>query len=254
VRSGFLILILAACMPAHAEPPEVRFLCLAPSPYTHRHDALRAGMGIYLSLERVAREQRIELRPVFYDASAAFENEPKARALVRGARVLVVGSSTWAQGSSYYLRRFFELANHEYLAGVSATAWCTAGGTATGGETVIADTFRTLIGMGARVFSLGQKYMVFTTDERLAPPEGQFTLLDCWFMEQFAKTIALAATDGGAALAARLGVTHEYWRMLPRSEAQLTERHAALRDLLNAAADPRSDAYRQLRSRLAPLP
>ena len=80
---------------------------------------------------------------------------------------------------------------------MSATAWATAGGVHTGGETVIADTLRTLMGMGAQVFSLGQKSMVFPTGERFDPrAEGDFTILDCWFMEQFAKNIALVALAG----------------------------------------------------------
>ena len=47
-------------------------------------------------------------------------------------------------------------------------------------QVVIADTLRTLMGMGAQVFSLGQKSMVFPTGERFEPrTEGEFTILDC---------------------------------------------------------------------------
>src|SRR5262249_10175403 len=153
--------------------------------------------GILLSLERIAREHKLPVRATFHDAVPSLEKPEQAKALVNGARVLVVGGSTWAQGSAYYLRRFFELVDAEDLAGVSATTGATAGGSHTGGEIVIADTLRTLMGMGAQVFMLGQKSMVFPTGERFDPrAEGDFTILDCWFMEQFAKNIALVALAG----------------------------------------------------------
>ncbi len=172
-------------------------------------------------------------------------------ALLRDARVLVVGGSTWAQGSSYYIRRYFELANNESLLGASATAWATAGGATTGGEVVITDALRTLMGMGAQTFSLGQKYMVFTTGERLGTPEGEFSTLDCWYMEQFARSIAVAALGGGgraqtAELAAKLGLQHEYWRAFPPSESAIADRYRALRRRLNAAANPESAEFREL--------
>ena len=248
MRALLLALVLAAGASAQ---PEVRFLSFAPSPYTGRHDAMRAGLGILLSLERVSAEHRLSLRTSFYDGVPAVEDAARGRALLRGARVLVFGGSTWAQGSSYYLRRYFELTNNESLLGASATAWATAGGAHTGGERVIEDTLRTAMSMGAQVFSLGQKCMVFTTDERFAPPEGDFTLLDCWYMEQFAKTIAVAALAPPdrartAALAARLGIGHEYWRAFPKSERELAPRFGALRDRLNAARNAKSEAWKGL--------
>ena len=240
-----------AAAPSEALQPEVRFLCFAPSPYTGRHDAMRAGLGIFLSLRRVAEEHKLALRASFYDGMPAFEDQEKGKALLRGARVLVFGSSTWAQGSAYYIRRYFELVNNESLLGAVASAWATAGGAHTGGELVVEDTLRTAMSMGAQVFSLGQKYMVFTTGERLSPPEGQFTLLDGWYMEQFARTIAVAALEDGnrartAALAAKLGIGHEYWRKLPKSDRELEPRYGALCDRLNAAADAKSEAWRGL--------
>jgi hypothetical protein len=258
---------LAACLLLLAWPeagvaaddagPEVRFLSLAPSPYTGRHDAFRAGCGILLSLERVAREHHLTLRATFHDAVPALEHAEKAKALVHGAQVLVVGGSTWAQGSAWYLRRFFELVDTEDLAGTPATAWTTSGGVHTGGETVIADTLRTLMGMGAQVFSLGQKSMVFPTGERFEPrAEGDFTVLDCWFMEQFAKNIALVALAGGdrrkaAVLEKEIDFTPIYWTRFPKDEASLAPRFRDLRDRLNAAGDAKSEAYAKLRGLLA---
>lgn len=243
--------------------PEVRLLCFAPSPYTQRHDSLRAGFGIMLSLQQLIQEHKLPLRVTYYDGIPALENRAKAGTLLRGAQVLVVGSATWAQGSSYYLRRYLEFTGAESLLGIPATAWATAGGFHTGGEMVIADTLRSLMGMGAEVFSLGQKYMVFTTDERIEPSTGgtpgMFSLLDCWYMEEFAKSIAVVALSGhnhakAQELAGQLGMKTEYWRGMPRDEAVLVPRYGELRDKLNAAASSRSEAYRELRKLLSPYP
>ena len=241
----------AACA---GQSPEVRFLSFAPSPYTSRHDALRAGLGIYLSLDQVVRDHKLALRISFHDGSTVFDQAEPAKRLVRGARVLVIGGSTWAQGSAYYLRRFFEFVDAEPLSGVSVTAWAAAGGSHTGGETLIGDIFRTAMGMGAQVFSLGQKYMVFTTDERLAPQEGDFTPLDAWYMDQFARTIAVVALGGqdperAAALSRQLGTSPQYWVLLPKQGSDLA-RYAPLIRRLNAAADPQSAEYRELRKLL----
>lgn len=237
--------------------PEVRLLCFGPSPYTSRHDSMRAGFGIFLLLQQAIRENNLPLTTTIYDAFPAVENADQGRALLRGVSVLVVGASTWAQGTPYYVRRFFELTNPEYLGGVSATAWVTSGGAFTGGEVVVQDTLRTLMGMGAQVFTLGQKFVVFTTDERIDPPTaGEFALLDLWFMDQFARYIAVVALAGNdreksAALAARLGVSLVYYRNFPRDVAALQERYGALRDRLNAAASPSSDAWRELTALLS---
>jgi hypothetical protein len=254
------LLLASLCIAEAADDvrPEVRFLNLAPSPYTQRHDAFRAGCGILLSLERLAREHRLPLRATFHDAAPAIENTEKAKALVHGAQVLVLGGSTWAQGSAWYLRRFLELVDAEDLEGTSATAWTTSGGMHTGGEVVIADTLRTLMGMGAQVFSLGQKSMVFPTGERFEPrAEGEFSLLDCWFMEQFAKNIALVAVAGNdrrkaVAMEKQLDFTPLYWTRFPKDEASIAPRFKELRDQLNAAGDAKSEAYRKLRALVAP--
>jgi hypothetical protein len=63
--------------------------------------------------------------------------------------------------------------------------------------------------------------MVFSTDERLEHPPGQFTPLDCWAMGQYARELLLQAHAGSdppktAALAGRLGVDLTYYRRFPR--------------------------------------
>lgn len=139
---------------------EVRLICLAPSPYSHRHDALRAGFGIYLLLQNLKLEQRLPIRISYYDGSAFSDDRTRIAQVLKGPRVIAVGGSTWAQGPSLTVRQFFELAGGQYLGGVSATAWATAGGAHTGGEEVVSGMLRSLMGMGAQTFTLGQKYMV----------------------------------------------------------------------------------------------
>jgi len=99
--------------------------------------------------------------------------------------------------------------------------------------------------------------MVFTTDERIDPPTpGEFTLLDLWFMDQFARYISVVALAGNdraksAELSARLGVSQTYYQNFPRDVAALQQRYGALRDRLNAAASPTSEAWRDLTSLLS---
>ena len=250
---------------AHAPAPtdgavEVRLICLAPSPYSHRHDALRAGFGIYLLLQDVILEQRLPIRISYYDGSAFSNDRKRIAEVLKGPRVIAVGGSTWSQGPSLHVRQFFELAGGQDLSGVSATAWATAGGAHTGGEEVVSGILRSLMGMGAQTFTLGQKYMVFTTDERLDPPvAGAFSTLDLWYMDQFARTIAviaLAGNDRAAAekLARHLGTSPYYFMTnYPPGEAVL-RRYGPLQQRLNAAADPSSDAYKQLVAKLAAPP
>ena len=253
-RRSLLAMPAAAFQAApESKLPEVRFLCFAPSPYTERHDALRAGLGIFLCLTGL----KLPLRATFYDGIPVMENSAKGRALLRGPRVLVLGSSTWAQGSAYYIRRYFEMVDIEDLSGVSATAWATAGGSHTGGSRVIEDTLRTLMGMGAQVFTLGQKYMVFQTGERVGVPEGDFTLLDCWYMDHFARTIAVVALAGAdpakaQALSKQLGVIPQYWDLMPKQESGL-HGYRKLSERLNAAAKPDSEAWRSLLKLVNPI-
>ena len=240
------------------EAAEIRLLCFGPSPYTSRHDSMRAGFGIYLLLQQVIRDENLPLKATIYDAFPSVENADKARALLRDARVLVVGASTLAQGSPSHVRRFFEQATGEFLGGASASAWATAGGAFTGGEMVVADTLRSLMGLGAQAFTLGQRYMVFVTDERLDPPRaGEFAPLDLWFMDQFARYLAVVALAGddrakAAALSARLGVSPAYYENFPRDVAVLQRRYGSLRDRLNAAASPTSEAWRDFLLLLTP--
>lgn len=247
-----------ALAPVHVS--EVRFLNLAPSIYTHRYDSLRAGLGIALELKSIIDANKLPIKITFYDAASALDKPEAAQALLHGADVLVLGGSTWAQGSSRFERQFFEETGGEALWGVEATAYTTAGGSHTGGEMVVSDTLRSLMGMGASVFTLGQKYMVFTTDERIGEiPAGQFQLIDVWFMEQFAKAIAVEAVAKGdpaaaAKLTAQLQLSHTYYRGFPTDEAPLRARLGGVLDLINAAAKMDSGAFDKIGAQLGFAP
>lgn len=235
----------------------VRFLCIAPSPYSNRHDALRAGFGIYLLLRDLIAAHALPIELSYYDASAFFEDTARIQAVLQDPDVLVIGGSTWNQGPAYYVRRFFERSGETYLGGVAASAWATAGGAHTGGEEVVATTLRSLMGMGAATFTLGQKYMVFSTDERLDPPTpGAFALLDLYYMDLFARTIAvtaLARQDRNTArkLANALGASPFYYMHGYPTSTESLARYRPLQARLNAAADAASQEYEALRALLA---
>lgn len=227
-------------------PPEVRFVIAAPSPYTARFDALRAGLGMALQLQRLAEEQRLPVRISIQHFSP--EDQPAAaeRLLQGQPQVLVVGGSTWSQGSAPPLRRLFELGGGVSLQGVRSTAFATAGGAHTGGEMVVFDSLRSLMGQGALAFTSGQRLMVFSTDERLDQAPGQFTALDCWSMELYAKELLLQAYAGrqgmkAPALASRLGIDLAYYRTFPSQVSALpasANRVCALINPLAAASRP----------------
>ena len=210
-----------SCLRA-AGVPEVRLLVFAPSPYTERHDAMRAGFGILLSLRKIIAAHKLALRATMYDGIPVMEDSTRAKALVRGARVLVFGSSTWAQ----VVRPTISAASSNWWIWKTSPESPPRRGPpraerTPGGELVIEDTLRTLMSMGAQVFSLGQKHMVFSTGERIAPAEGDFTLLDCWYMDHFARALAVAALGGGDPESARaLSTRHRRASSVLGSDAQ----------------------------------
>ncbi len=236
--------------------PEVRFVFAAPSPYTGRFDAIRAGLGIALELQRVARQQQLPVR-IRLMALPLQAGRPEVRALFDGQpRVLVLGGSTWSQGSAAPLRRLFELGGDVALQGVRATAFATAGGAHTGGEMVVLDSLRSLMGQGALAFTAGQRLMVFSTDERLGQSPGQFNALDCWSMGQYARQLLLQAHASAepsqtVALADRLGVDLAYFRRFPRTEAALGPEAKTVCDRVNRLAGVDRPGLRSLAIDLA---
>jgi hypothetical protein len=251
IRTICLIVLVSVRLFAAERNIRVDLVCFAPSPYTHRHDSLRAGIGIYLSATKIVTDLRLPIVIKFYDASSYFDKAEYIRPILFNADVLVVGGSTWNQGSSFYLRRFFELFGGEPLSGVSASAWATAGGSHTGGEVVVEDTLRSLMGMGAQTFSLGQKLLVFTTDERLGIRPGYFTLLDCWYMDQFARATIVAALGAGdrekaKAVSQQLGYSSAYFYGMPKDEKILAQKFGRLQKMLNEASDMTTKSFSQI--------
>jgi len=171
---------------------DIRLIVLAPSPYTHRMDSIRAGYGIKTLLEARLQQLGLPFTVGFYDGVKRLDDATSlAQLFSNSPRVIVMGSSTWGQGSNRYIRQLFEVLPQQSIIGTQASSWVTAGGAHTGGEVVAQDIQRSLMGIGASVFNLGQKLVVFTTEEREDIPFGEFTLLDVWVMDQFAQLILL---------------------------------------------------------------
>lgn len=195
----FLPAMLTAADAAPGRNDEVRLVCLAPSPYTKRQDALRAGYGLTLLVRAHLKKLGLPTAVTLYDGAKRLTSASAAKALFSPLpKVMLVGSSTWSQGSNRFLREFFELTGDVSMLGVKASSWVTSGGAHTGGEMVAMDTQRSLQGLGAAVFTLGQKQMVLTTDEFEDRKAGEFSLLDVWFLDQFARMIALQTLDPAA--------------------------------------------------------
>jgi len=114
------------------------------------------------------------------------------------------------------------------LRGVLVSSWATSGGNFTGGEEVVGGILRSLMGMDGFAFTLGQKLVVFATDEHNRPA-GEFSLRDAWFMDLFARRIALAAAsklDAARAhdLAIELGLSESYFHSFPLDKTVLRKR------------------------------
>lgn len=245
--------LFAATSAAQTAPREIRLLSAAPSPFTRRRDSYRAGAGILLCLRRLIEEQSLPLAATYFDAAPLLGQPEKLKGLLRGPAVVLVGTSVWAQGPASVGREFLEAVNTESLAGVQASSWVTSGGAHTGGALAYESNLATLRSMGASVFSFGQKQMVFTTDERMGEEKaGEFTLLDCWFMEGLAKAAivaGLAAHDRGQAesLWSRLGSHPNYYlRHFPKNAEELERRFSGIRLILNEAKAGNSPSRKKI--------
>lgn len=232
----------------------ISMISLAPSPYTSRHDSIRAGYGIYYFLHRFIKDYTLPLSAVYYDGTFALGNRDALEKMT-SSNVLVLGASVWSQGSTRYTRQFFEDVGAGDWLGQSVSAWATAGGQHTGGSVLIADTLRSAMGLGARVFSLGQKYMVFSTDERIGIDDHYFSLLDLWFMKQFACAVAVEALTHidfktAAENTSILGCFPHYYTRIPKIDGAL-DHFAPLADVLNRASDPESKEWEFIRSHMA---
>ncbi len=122
---------------------------------------------------------------------------------------------------------------------------------------VVQDIQRSLMGIGASVFNLGQKLVVFTTEERDDIRPGEFTLSDVWVMDQFAQLILLKALQrrepglpSPEKIQATLGFNIDYFTRFPLSQANFTKEMRQLRLLLNRAVNPSSPERAEILSSL----
>ena len=238
--------------------PDIRLIALAPSPYTHRMDSIRAGYGLKTLIEARTQQLGLPFTVGFYDGVKRLDDAASLAELFSNSpRVLMMGSSTWGQGSNRYIRQLFEVLPQQSIIGTQASSWVTAGGAHTGGEVVAQDIQRSLMGIGASVFNLGQKLVVFTTEERDDIPPGEFTLMDVWFMDQFAQlTILQALQRRGPGLPnpekvqAVLGFRIDYFSRFPLSQADFTKEIRRLRLFLNRAINPASAERAEILSSL----
>ena len=120
-------------------------------------------------------------------ALPAIRSKVAAQALLTGADLLVIASPTYAQGSPWFVRRFLELGAGLQLWGGLGTAFATAGGQHTGGEMTVIDTLRSFQGLGLATFTFAQKYVVLGAQQKFAA-DGEFDLIDTWFLRQLART------------------------------------------------------------------
>ncbi len=218
---------------------EIRLLSISSRPQS---DSARAGRGILLCLQRLCARHGLgdRIRCSYVMAREGVD----VAGLVEGADVLLVGSSVTQAGPSSASRAFWEQVGTAELGGVHASSWITCGGTHTGGELAHQSNLSALRvsagevqpssrsrlsltriahcvcgqALGACVFSLYQHSCIFTMHERDAADVavGDFTLLDVWFMEQFAKVsilVALASNDRKkyVELQKLVGIQPRYW-------------------------------------------
>ncbi|MBY0372469.1 MAG: hypothetical protein K2Q23_00660, partial [Bryobacteraceae bacterium] len=140
-------------------------------------------------------------------------------------------------------RELFEHTDGVSLVGVKASTWVTSGGAHTGGEMVTMDAQRSLQGLGASVFSLGQKQMILTTDEFVdGRKSGEFSLLDVWYLDQFARMIVIQSVESSEAarVAAKLEFDASYYHRFPLPKDAFTAELRQLQEFLGKAASPRS--------------
>lgn len=200
-----------------------RILHFSPGTATGRHDTLRAALGMAGFLREAADAHAVPCAVEVVEAYPAMASREAVASALAGASVLAVATPTYAQGSPWYVRRFFELSAGLAAWGTPATVFATAGGLHTGAEMALADTFRSLQGLGMATFTFGQKWVALGMQQRHAE-EGRFDLVDAWFLRQLARTMLLHAWVGhepgsGARWAARLGLETDYYRRFPDEAA-----------------------------------
>lgn len=199
----------------------LRVLHFSPSTATGRHDSHRAALGFLSFVRDAAAEFVPEIRSELVWALPAITSQRGVAALMSGADLLVVATPVYGQGSPWFVRKFFEQTRGLQLWGVLGTAFATAGGMHTGGETAILDTFRSLQGVGVCTFTFAQKLVVFGAQQKPLP-DGVFEPVDVWFLRQLAHTCIvqlMARREPGGPWAEKLGINSSYYLEFPTPEA-----------------------------------
>ena len=222
---------------------EIRLVCFAPSPYTQRMDSLRAGYALLMRVRAHLAKLERQTAVTFIDGTKRLSGAGVKGVFTPAPKVLLLGSSTWGQGSNRFIRELFEHTDGVSLVGVKASTWVTSGGAHTGGEMVTMDAQRSLQGLGAAVFSLGQKQMILTTDEFVdGRKSGEFSLLDVWYLDQFARMIVIQSMEWSEAarVAGKLEFEAAYYHRFPLKKEAFPDELRRVHEWLQKAASPRS--------------
>jgi len=139
----------------------------------------------------------------------------------------------------------FELSTGCALWGKPATA----SGLHTGGEVAVADTLRSLPGLGAFTLSFAQKILVLGHQQKF-DREGEFDLIDLWCLRQFARMRLLYGSlrgepDAASGWADRLGLATDYYRRFP-TQGEFLTLFEGVQARLNAPLTTPVSAYDQL--------
>ncbi len=215
----------------------VRVLHFSPGTATGRHDSLRAALGLAGFVGEGALELGVEQAVEVVHAYPAMASREAVWRTLEGAGVLVVATPTYAQGSPWYVRRYFELTAGMASWGTPATAMATGGGVHTGAEVALMDTFRSLQGLGMATFTFGQKWVAMGMQQRHGE-DGEFGDVDAWFVRALARvTLMHALRRRGlgeeAGWASRLGLETDYYRRFP-TEGAMGAMVGQARRLMNA--------------------
>lgn len=231
----------------------VRVLHFSPGTATDRHDSHRAALGFVQGVVSAAAELALDAVCRLDWALPAIDEAPRVHALLEGADLVAIATPVHGQGSPWFVRKFLEQTRGLQLWGMPATAFATSGGTHTGGEMALLDTFRSLQGCGACTFTFAQKLTVLPVQQRLRP-DGEFDPVDVWFLRQLARTCLVqwaARSDraAGRSVARRLGVDTAYYLDFPDAARLEAEAGALCRWMNEPLSDP-AGAYGRWSHRL----
>jgi multimeric flavodoxin WrbA len=224
----------------------LRLLHFSPSTATGRHDSHRAALAFVWFAREAVKESGADIAVELVWALPAITSKPQVQALLATADLLVLASPTYAQGSPWFVRRFLELGAGLQLWGKLGTAFATAGGQNTGGDVTVADTLRSWTGLGMCVFTFAQKHVVFGAQQKFTE-DGEFELIDVWFLRQLARTCVLQLLARGEPSQAgnwarRLGLETGYYNAFP-TESELAALLGDVCSHLNAPLGEGAAAY-----------